>query len=434
MGISNYKEVRTIGRGGFGKVSICRRVSDKEEVAKKELTDSTPDAVARFKREVRLLSSLDHPNVVKVLDHSLQEEPYFYIMPLYEESLDSKLSDLASDPKQVEIIFSKILDGISYAHDQGVIHRDLKPLNILINSNGDIAVSDFGLGRQLDTESTRKTTTGIGMGTELYMAPEQFKDAKSADMRSDVFALGRILTEMYTGFLSPGAQNLDVAPPRVRAIIRRATHYDPESRFETAKEFKKAWQDATKVSEVVEERAALGKLTSKFLENPNLPEEDIYRLVELLYECLGDTDALHKAIMTLPVPVIGRAFEANEDVMSTVLEAFGDFVAKQSWAFEYTDTIARQCAGIFENIDLPIARAKIVASIAELGLRHNRWFVMGRASVMIEMVENQEEETVFVEELVEAGPEILEALAQYVTFEKLAPRLQELLYIPESSD
>lgn len=165
-------------------------------------------------------------------------------MPRYTQSLDAIVPDIVREPQRVEAIFGRILDGVAYAHEQGVIHRDLKPQNVLLNDDADLVVSDFGLGRQLRSQSTRQTGTGYQMGTELYMAPEQFIDAKSVDERCDVFGLGRMLIELYAGFLSPGSQDHACIPPRFLPIVRRATHYNADQRFPSAVEMRNAWQQA----------------------------------------------------------------------------------------------------------------------------------------------------------------------------------------------
>ena len=156
----------------------------------------------RFAREVRILSSLDHPNVVKVLAKQLSTEPFYYVMPLYRHSLASEIPAMAADESRINTIMSGVLDGVEYAHLQGILHRDIKADNVLMNSDTDLVISDFGLGRIIDSASTRQTISGFGMGTMRYMAPEQFSDAKYADHRSDVFSLGRMIYELYTGPLT----------------------------------------------------------------------------------------------------------------------------------------------------------------------------------------------------------------------------------------
>lgn len=233
--MATFKDIRRIGDGGFGEVWLCCDGADSDTLyAKKKLLPTVgEDGVKRFVREVRILAKLDHPNVVKVLGFRLQEPPYWYVMPHYRVSMGDELPQLMGKPERIHRVFSAILDGVEYAHGEGVIHRDLKPDNVLMNTDEDLVVTDFGLGRMIDAESTRRTMTGLGMGTLLYMAPEQVRNAKDADHRSDIFSLGRMLYELFTEPLSSAIQDTSAIEPGVALIIDRCTQKLPERRFQT---------------------------------------------------------------------------------------------------------------------------------------------------------------------------------------------------------
>jgi eukaryotic-like serine/threonine-protein kinase len=115
-----------------------------------------------------MLSALDHPRIVKVVANHLSEPPLWYAMPLYANSLRDLIEQIKDDHARANRIFAAILEGVEYAHNQGAIHRDLKPENILLNSDDDVVISDFGLGLELDRETTRLTSTGRFMGTFDY--------------------------------------------------------------------------------------------------------------------------------------------------------------------------------------------------------------------------------------------------------------------------
>lgn len=165
---------------------MCERDNDGARLAMKKLLPTVDqDTVRRFQRKVRLLSSLDHPHIVQVVATQLNEEPYSYVMPLYASSLRPVIPSLAASRRRAALIFRVVVDAITYAHARGVIHRDLKPDNILVNDDPDLVVADFGLGREFDSEATRQTVSGFGLGTALYMTPEQWSSAKHADKRED---------------------------------------------------------------------------------------------------------------------------------------------------------------------------------------------------------------------------------------------------------
>ena len=153
--MTRYIDTRKLGSGGFGEVWLCRRESDGNVYAKKKLLGSVDeDGTKRFQQEVPLLSRLDHPNIVKVVGFHLQKAPYWYVMPRYQHTLYQEVPSLVGDTRRIIDIFTAILSGIEYAHAEGVIHRDLKPENVLMNSDDDIVVTDFGLGRALDSETS----------------------------------------------------------------------------------------------------------------------------------------------------------------------------------------------------------------------------------------------------------------------------------------
>jgi eukaryotic-like serine/threonine-protein kinase len=258
--MSRWIDQSSIGSGGFGEVSTCLKDGQGQLFAKKKLHSGDSVAVERFIREVRILSVLDHPNIVRVVAKKLETAPYFYIMPLYSHSLASELSTVVGDERRIFPIFKAVLDGIEYAHSQGVIHRDLKPENILMNNDADIVVSDFGLGRIIDSKSTRKTQTGWKMGTPLYMPPEQLLDAKAADERSDIFSLGRILYELYSGPLTSAVQDTSSLPVAIALIIERCTQRDPDRRFQRVSDLKQAWMSLYDVENEESDRADIKKL------------------------------------------------------------------------------------------------------------------------------------------------------------------------------
>jgi serine/threonine protein kinase len=137
--MSNYTNKAKIGSGGSAEVWECEL--DGQCYAKKTLSDpADPEAMERFAREVRMLSSLDHPNIIRVIAKKLQTPPYYYIMPRYAYSLRTMLPDLVGKEERIVPIVLSILSAIEYAHAQGVIHRDLKPENVLMNNDADLEV------------------------------------------------------------------------------------------------------------------------------------------------------------------------------------------------------------------------------------------------------------------------------------------------------
>lgn len=382
--MANYRLLDSLGQGGFGEVFICQRDTDDEMFAMKVLLANQDDAtVARFRREVRLLSSLDHANVIKVVDMQLDAEPHSYVMPLYNSSLEKELTGIAGDEGRIAKIFTSILDAVAYAHANGVIHRDLKPGNVLMNDDGDLVVSDFGLGRRLDSKSLL-TTSEAGIGTPLYTAPEQWADLKNVDERADIFSLGRILLALYTG---PQAATLDTSqlPDAIALIVNRCTHPVPAKRFPSVVQLKEAF---VSLADDGQPQGQLQELLA-LREQLSLPGErdsvDLDRFVLLLAKHHDkEEDLLHQTLMAVHGNDIALLLKIHPGVMKELLDQFLADAADRSWDFSYTDKIAGQCKAIFEETDDPEVRAALAVTVGVIGISHNRWYVIGVARDLLQ--------------------------------------------------
>ncbi|UCC69068.1 MAG: protein kinase [Armatimonadota bacterium] len=202
--VGDYTITRELGQGGMGKV--CQAVSESgEQVAVKtviwpEGLDARArwETVERFQREARATRSLDHPNICRVLDIGADESTFFIVMEFLDGETVAELiagSGALGAERAVEIMLS-VCDALAYAHERGVIHRDIKPDNIMVLRDGKIKLMDFGLASI--AYETSVTQTGTTMGTYFYMSPEQARGEK-VDARSDIFSLGATFYEMLTG-------------------------------------------------------------------------------------------------------------------------------------------------------------------------------------------------------------------------------------------
>ena len=167
-----YARGSKLGSGGFGEVYKSTLVATGQIFAQKILASAAdPEDVERFKREVRLLKTLNHPRIIRVVDTQLRVPPYWYVMPLYAGNLSSNLSDVRAEERMRSKIVNQLLQAIGYAHDKGVIHRDLKPENVLLDTDGDIAVSDFGLGRRIDSHRLAIPIPAMASGRRITWHP-----------------------------------------------------------------------------------------------------------------------------------------------------------------------------------------------------------------------------------------------------------------------
>ena len=255
---TRYQLEELIGQGGMGWIF---RATDRElsrEVALKVLRTgaSDLDSMARLRREARVLARLEHPGIVSVHDvGTLADGRVFYTMKLVRGVRLDQPADDSSLPDRLRL-FLRICETVAFAHAHGVIHRDLKPGNIMVGPYGEVLVMDWGIAKVREApelparpESAPQaaeeesfmgqTIEGTILGTPGYMAPEQAKGQVGLiDARTDVYALGAILRYLVTGFdpTRPGAGPVRKAPLPLAAVVEKAQALDPAQRYSGALE------------------------------------------------------------------------------------------------------------------------------------------------------------------------------------------------------
>ena len=255
--IGRYEILARIGGGGMALVYKAYDTVLQRHVAVKVLRDQfvhDEEFIQRFRREARSAASLSHPNVVSIYDVGQDGDIHYIVMEYIE---GGTLNDIIKEraplqPEEATGIAAQICDALSHAHQNGIIHRDIKPHNILINRNGRIKVTDFGIARAVTSSDI--TQTGAVLGSVHYFSPEHAKGIPQGE-KSDIYSLGAVLYQMLTNRLPfPGESPISVAlkhlqehveeprainpliPQSLENIILKAMRKDPNERYESASE------------------------------------------------------------------------------------------------------------------------------------------------------------------------------------------------------
>ena len=252
--IGSYKILNKIGEGGMALIYKALQPSLKRTVVLKKLKDPNREIINRFKKEALLSASFHHENLVAVYEFLYTKRSYFLVMEFVDgEDLRTIIDYMSPIPAALAgLLILEIVRGLEYTHARNIIHRDIKPGNILVSYSGDVKLIDFGVAK--DDFSTRLTVTGMIVGTPAYMAPEQ-ANGEPLTASSDLFSIGILLYELLTGvkpfygensteILSKIVRNKYIPVERLnpeiprpfRKIVRKAIHRDHKHRYQNATE------------------------------------------------------------------------------------------------------------------------------------------------------------------------------------------------------
>ncbi|HEX5505064.1 MAG TPA: serine/threonine-protein kinase [Thermomicrobiales bacterium] len=264
--LGSYRLVERIGKGGMGEVYRAQHLKLGREAAIKILPVNLAgeeDFLKRFEREAASAGSLDHPNILAVWEYGEQQGAPYLVMPYVRSgTLKERLKQGPLSRQEIAGYLTQMADALDYAHDRGIVHRDVKPANMLLDERGRLFLSDFGIAKALEG-AEGLTKTGIGVGTPEYMAPEQAQGI--VDARSDLYALGVILYQMLAGQVPyKGNSTVEVLmkhmqdplpllplravapplPPGVEQVLQQALAKNPNDRFQTGHALAEAFQAA----------------------------------------------------------------------------------------------------------------------------------------------------------------------------------------------
>jgi serine/threonine protein kinase len=425
-----------IGSGGFADVyrAYDRKHSgtSPEVVAVKVLRNvhlADPDVVERFRRELGLLEKLDNPHVMKVLaSGELENGSVWFAMPLAQQSLADEIDQFSNRPALVLDLMKQICIGVGYLHEQGILHRDLKPGNILRTADGSWAISDFGLAVEVERTTRLTPATRFGMGTAHYSAPEQLRNAFAATERADIYSMGKVLQHVVTGQVPVSS---DLPNSVFRSVIETATSPRPEDRQASAALFFGGIQRAVNalnsaMPEPAEDAAA------RLLERVRLPKPNAKDLDELIRwassldeDNYDEMQALARVLPWISAHSIRTLWSSRRPAFRNVFARFARFIAdRASFSFDFCDVLAEFCRRVVEiTDDIGILREATTA-LCELGANHNRWHVRTTVAAMLQAIRDSEQAAAAVEGLAAASEDAVRWTVTDFTLRSLHPHLR----------
>jgi eukaryotic-like serine/threonine-protein kinase len=386
-----FRMLGEIGRGGFCFVEEIQWYDPEgnevgpryaiKRILPEHIKDS--EVLARFQREARLMDDvLTHPNIVGIEYRNLSDaDPYFVMLRADENLADQLAAGRWQDEDWVIDKFRQILEAMAYAHEKGVIHRDLKPQNALLFGDR-VQVNDFGLGKHLLGGTVGLTKTNVWSGTEPYMAPEQFTAMKDTGPEADVFSLGKLFMAMLIG-QDPIVGQPDVSglPERFRYFVSRCCSNTPENRFANAREALEALDRVIRPREFTETaEETLARLSEEWFLTPEGSDEELHKVREIdehLRTHAGDEAMFTRAVPRLAQDLLDQYQDNLPADFGHMIAIYDDHVSG-GLPFDYCDVVADFYDRIFRRTDDVDLRRRILHRLYVMGWSHNRWHVRGR--------------------------------------------------------
>jgi eukaryotic-like serine/threonine-protein kinase len=388
---NNYKVIGHLGGGSYGQVHLALNPSGAEVAVKVfQPNASVKAAIAngliselelkkRFATEAKYQATINHPNVVKVLDSDLTIDPPYFVMERAAESLANDLAFDNSLSGKPESALFDVLAGLEAIHNQGIYHRDLKPQNVLRvtrDAEQRYAISDFGLMKAATSESTTLTGTGVQGGTERYAAPELMGNFKRATARSDIFSFGVFLLDIYVGNVHRIPYTEVQFAGAIGHVASKCTKKLAARRYASVAEVRSALFEAFQLEKPTfyssKDEGALNHLRSE----QGLDETQW----DQVFLALEDAEPTGTPMAALLLAFTKTHLLQLQADAPDLLEAFGSYYTeyadrgKGRFDFSYCDVIADKLEWLFE-LGAVGTKARAIISLLILGASHNRWVV-----------------------------------------------------------
>ncbi|MEU7225121.1 serine/threonine-protein kinase [Streptomyces chrestomyceticus] len=418
-----------LGKGGQGTVWQAVRHDTNEAVAIKfpleslDLSEGSPDR-RRFVREVRLQSALRHAGIMPIVAMNLKVANPFLVMPLASHSLEDMLNLGALTEEITFSMAAEVLSALEYAHDQGVLHRDLKPANLLY-LQGRWVISDFGLCRQMNSNSTVITQVNAVVGSPVYMAPEQYDNAHEVTAPADIYSVGQILYHCLVGEVPFPRARLARLDMKYRHFIGRCIAEEPEDRFQSVSEVRKEMELLTAPAvELATPTLRANELKAKALEGQ---EVAVPLLLRLLLDSSEDEVFYKEFVPSLPLEILQKMYAKEPVLFEKMIHAFDEY-SEGGHPFDYTDDIANFFAKIIQVAEYSRGlRHLSLKRIMTVGAHHNRFHVGEVFARMVKLREKDAEDVRYIASLLSNDPYSASFMGSYLKQYSLPPAIMRVL-------
>lgn len=396
--IDKYQIIEPLGEGGMGFVFKATPLDADNEIALKCCKFSDENFIRRFKREVRAIRGVDHKNVMRILDMNLDFNPPYYTMPLADCSTFDIMDELSENHERAIDIFLDVCQGVQALHNAGQCHRDIKPQNIMVMADGGIVVSDFGLVKFMDRDSTMLTKTTALLGTEIYMAPEQFlpEGARNANDRTDIYQLGKTLYHLYTG-KSPALLSDDGLPAGLWYIIQKAVRQNPSDRFASVAELIDSINDykASQDPHHNPEKSfslIMQEINDKLLNNI-YEKQNVEALILLLMGISGDDDFFLQLFDQIPLALLRAIVSDMPEDVEPLIVKYSEIIERSvgQKSFGYAEVVASKMSEIYKAANDISIRQAAFTSVLCAAVDLNRFKAMNIFNSLLVSVSSQEE-------------------------------------------
>ena len=426
--MTDYQFYGQLGAGGFGVVYEVERTRDGLALAGKALRRGASQRDRRrFEREVRLQAKLDHPNIVPIVAMNLDDDPPWFVMPVAQENLREHLARLGPGEDRLWV-FEHVAAGLAHAHENGILHRDVKPENVLLFENEPdpilyAALADFGLGKFRDRDTSPLTSSNTKLGTVAYAAPEQWSDAKNVDERADVYALGKLLYELLVGEIPYPDSSMRVKdlPAAFGYVVEKATETNRDHRYSSVRLLLEDVHYAREASADLKTPAEAARgMVQEVAQGSATPRA----LIAHVLAHLDDTELMTQVVPRIPALVVDELVEAHLASFRRLMEAFGKEMAG-SLPFSYCDVVADFYEVVFQATEDRRIRSQILRRLPSLGYEHNRWHVGAVFGRLVATLEDDPSLIMLVRDTLRADPEAAAWCAEYLQNRSLPTAIRE---------